>query len=544
MAQSAEGRRAGPLYFSDKTTLSEESPAGPEWQRLLAQDREHVWHPYGGLPAASAVLPIVSAEGVRLRLADGRELIDGMSSWWCAVHGYRHPALDEAITDQLGKMAHVMFGGLTHEPAVRLAERLVQITPPGLERVFLADSGSVAVEVAIKMCLQYQRAVGHPERSRLLTVRGGYHGDTFGAMGVCDPVGGMHSLFTGILSEHIFADRPPDDLTASLPGAGTSSGTAPVGGSTFPQDERWERWAAQVRELAARHAHELAGAIVEPVAQGAGGMRFHSPACVRLMREVCDEHGMLLLADEIATGFGRTGALFACEHAGISPDVMCVGKALTGGYMTLAATLCTAEVAGAISAGEGGGLMHGPTYMANPLACAVALASLDLLATGRWRGQVERIERWLRAGLEPAREQPGVADVRVLGAIGVVQLKKNVNIAAATAAAVEHGVWLRPFADLIYTMPAYVMEREDVVNVCEAVVAARAGEGERAFGLTGTGRTAISKPCRMGYRSCTGCTSPWERSSCPTGALSERYVAHFGTCSTATSAGISARTIR
>jgi adenosylmethionine-8-amino-7-oxononanoate aminotransferase len=440
-----------------------------------------VWHPYGGLPAASAALPVVSAQGVRLRLADGRELIDGMSSWWCAVHGYRHPGLDEAITDQLGKMAHVMFGGLTHEPAVRLAERLVQIAPQGLERVFFADSGSVAVEVAIKMCLQYQRAVGRPERSRLLTVRGGYHGDTFGAMGVCDPVGGMHSLFTGILPEHLFADRPPDGFDA-------------------PQDERWERWAAQVRELAALHADELAGAIVEPVAQGAGGMRFHSPACVRLLREVCDEHGMLLVADEIATGFGRTGALFACEHAGIAPDVMCVGKALTGGYVTLAATLCTAEVAGAISAGEGGGLMHGPTYMANPLACAVGLASTGLILEdggwegeagddrgeggddrgagqiGGWRWRVQALERGLREGLEAARELPGVLDVRVLGAIGVVQLEREVDVAAATHAAVKRGVWLRPFRDLLYTMPAYVMEREDLAVVAAAVVeAARAG---------------------------------------------------------------------
>jgi adenosylmethionine-8-amino-7-oxononanoate aminotransferase len=414
-----------------------------------------VWHPYGGLPGATATLPVVSAEGVRLRLADGRELIDGMSSWWCAVHGYRHPALDRAITDQLGKMAHVMFGGLTHQPAVRLAERLVQITPPGLERVFFADSGSVAVEVAIKMCLQYQRAVGRPERSRLLTVRGGYHGDTFGAMGVCDPVGGMHSLFTGILPEHFFADRPPDGFGA-------------------PRDEHWERWAAQVRELAALHSHQLAGVIVEPVVQGAGGMRFHSPACVRLLREVCGEHGLLFVADEIATGFGRTGALFACEHAGVSPDVMCVGKALTGGYMTLAATLCTPDVASAISEGEGGGLMHGPTYMANPLACAVALASLDLLATGEWQTQVKRIEQGLRVGLEPARELPGVSDVRVLGAIGVVQQEREVDVAAATATAVEHGVWLRPFRDLIYTMPPYVISDEDLAMVTEAVVATAA----------------------------------------------------------------------
>jgi adenosylmethionine-8-amino-7-oxononanoate aminotransferase len=433
------------------------SPDLADWDGLLALDREHVWHPYGALPAAQPPLPVVAAEGVRLRLADGRELIDGMSSWWCAVHGYRHPALDGALSDQLGRMAHVMFGGLTHEPAVRLAERLVQMTPQGLERVFFADSGSVAVEVALKMCVQYQRAVGHPERTRMLTVRGGYHGDTLGAMGVCDPVGGMHSLFRGVLTEHLFAERPPDGFDA-------------------PQDARWERWAAQVRELAARHRGELAGVIVEPVAQGAGGMRFHSPACVRLLREVCDEHGLLLVADEIATGFGRTGALFACEHAGIPPDVMCVGKALTGGYLTLAATLCTAEVASAISAGEGGGLMHGPTYMANPLACAVALASLGLLATGEWRDQVARIERGLLAGLEPARELPGVADVRVLGAIGVVQLEREVDIAAASAAAVERGVWLRPFRDLLYTMPPYVIADDDLTQVAGAVVdAARAG---------------------------------------------------------------------
>jgi adenosylmethionine---8-amino-7-oxononanoate aminotransferase len=424
-----------------------------------------VWHPYGALPAAMAALPVVSARGVRLRLADGRELIDGMSSWWCAVHGYRHPVLDAAVTEQLGRMAHVMFGGLTHEPAVRLAERLVELTPAGLERVFFADSGSVAVEVAIKMALQYQRAVGGRRRRRLLTVRGGYHGDTFGAMAVCDPVGGMHSLFTGTLPEHVFAERPPDGFDAL-------------------QDPAWQRWAAQVRELAARHAEELAAVIFEPIAQGAGGMRFHSPACVALLREVCDEHGLLLIADEIATGFGRTGALFACEHAGVAPDVMCVGKALTGGYMTLAATLCTPAIADAISAGEGGGLMHGPTYMANPLACAVALASLELLCGSDggvrggehrredWRAQVRRIEGGLRAGLEPARELPGVIDVRVLGAIGVVELGREVDVARATAAGAERGVWLRPFRELIYTMPPYVIESEDLERLTAAVLAA------------------------------------------------------------------------
>ncbi|HEV3093575.1 MAG TPA: adenosylmethionine--8-amino-7-oxononanoate transaminase [Solirubrobacteraceae bacterium] len=417
---------------------------------MLAIDRERVWHPYASLPAAQPPLPVVSAEGVRLRLADGRELIDGMSSWWCAIHGYRHPRLDAAVREQLERMAHVMFGGLTHESAIRLAERLVELTPDGLERVFFADSGSVSVEVAIKMALQCQRADGRPERTRLLTWRGGYHGDTFGAMAVCDPVGGMHSMFTGALPEHIFAERPPDGFDAPLDDA----------------------WAQGVANLLERHAHELAAVIVEPVVQGAGGMRFHSPACVALLRRLCDEHGLLLILDEIATGFGRTGALFACEHAGVAPDIVCVGKALTGGYMTLAATLCTAGVADAISAGEGGALMHGPTYMANPLACSAALASLELLGEGGWRSDVVRIERGLRDGLGPARELPGVTDVRVLGAIGVVQMEREVDIAAATAAAVEHGVWLRPFRNLIYTMPPYVIGQEDLAGVTTALTAA------------------------------------------------------------------------
>ena len=416
-----------------------------------------MWHPYGALPAALAPLPVVSASGVRLKLADGRELIDGMASWWCAIHGYRHSALDEAVTDQLGLMAHVMFGGLTHEPAVRLAERLTEMAPAGLERVFFADSGSVSVEVAIKMCLQFQRARGRSDRTRLLTVRGGYHGDTFGAMAVCDPLGGMHSMFAGVLAEHVFAQRPPDGFDAGLD----------------------EAWAAQVSDLAAAHAHELAAVIVEPVVQGAGGMRFHSPECVALLRRLCDEHDLLLVLDEVATGFGRTGAMFACEHAGVAPDVMCVGKALTGGYMTLAATLCTPAVADAVSAGEGGGLMHGPTFMANPLACAVALASLELLGAGDWRGRVAAIERQLRDGLAPARELPGVADVRVLGAIGVVQLDRQVDVAAATAAAVERGVWLRPFRDLIYVMPPYVIDEVDLAKVTSAVVEAAKASAER-----------------------------------------------------------------
>jgi adenosylmethionine-8-amino-7-oxononanoate aminotransferase len=399
---------------------------------------------------------VVSAEGVRLRLADGRELIDGMSSWWSAIHGYRHPALDAAVRSQLQSMAHVMFGGLTHAPAVLLAERLLEMTPAGLQHVFFADSGSVAVEVAVKMALQYQRGIGRPRRQRLLTVRGGYHGDTFGAMALCDPVAGMHSMFASTLAQHLFAPRPPAGFDAALDRA----------------------WAGEVSELVERHAEELAAIVIEPVVQGAGGMHFYSPASLALLRELCDRHGLLLVLDEIATGFGRSGAFFACEHAAVSPDVMCVGKALTGGYLTLAATLCTSAVATSISDGEGHALMHGPTYMANPLACSVALASLDLLAHGAWRERVLGIERGLREGLEPARSLPGVIDVRVLGAIGVVQLDREVDMAGATAAAVERGVWLRPFRDLIYTMPPYVIGEDDLAAVAGGVVAA-AGVGER-----------------------------------------------------------------
>jgi adenosylmethionine-8-amino-7-oxononanoate aminotransferase len=426
-------------------------------QRTLAFDRDHIWHPYGPLPSADAPLLVDAAEGVRLRLRDGRELIDGMASWWCAIHGYRHPVLDAALEEQLAQMAHVMFGGLTHAPAVRLAERLLELAPAPLECVFFADSGSVSVEVAIKMCMQYQRACGRPRRTRLLTVRGGYHGDTLGAMAVCDPIGGMHGAFPGVLAEHVFAERPPDGFDAPLD----------------------ERWAKGVEVLFARRAGEVAAVIVEPVVQGAGGMRFHSPACVAFLRELCDEHSVLLVLDEIATGFGRTGAMFACEHARVAPDVMCVGKALTGGYMTLAATLCTRAVADVVSAGEPGALMHGPTFMANPLACAVALASLELLAGSAWRERVRAIERSLRKRLEPARALPHVAEVRTLGAIGVVQLERDVDVAAATAAAVEHGVWLRPFRDLVYTMPPYVIEEADLERVAAAIVAAAAAGAPR-----------------------------------------------------------------
>jgi adenosylmethionine---8-amino-7-oxononanoate aminotransferase len=387
---------------------------------------------------------------VRLRLADGTELIDGMASWWCAIHGYRHPVLDRAVSEQLGRVAHVMFGGLTHEPAARLAARLADWTPSGLDRVFFVDSGSVAVEVAIKMSLQYWRARGRPERHRLLTVRGGYHGDTFGAMAVCDPVGGMHTMFTDSLAQHVFADRPPPGFAAELD----------------------DDYAAHLADLVERHEDELAAIIVEPVVQGAGGMHFFSPAVVRHLRDLCDRHGVLLILDEIATGFGRTGAMFASDHAGVSADVMCVGKALSSGYLPLAATVCTGEVAAAISHGEGGALMHGPTFMANPLACAVALASTGLLADGSWQADVARIETGLTEGLSAAREVPGVVDVRVLGAIGVVQLDGPVDVAAATHAAIAEGVWLRPFRDLLYTMPPYITDDDDVARIAVAVVAA------------------------------------------------------------------------
>ncbi|WP_069817013.1 adenosylmethionine--8-amino-7-oxononanoate transaminase [Streptomyces sp. TP-A0874] len=423
-------------------------------EELLALDRQHVWHPYGPMPGRQAPLVVDSASGVRLRLAEpaeGRsELVDGMSSWWSAIHGYNHPVLNAAAHRQLERMSHVMFGGLTHEPAVRLAARLVEITPEPLSHVFLADSGSVSVEVAVKMCLQYWRSRGRPAKQRLLTWRGGYHGDTWHPMSVCDPDGGMHELWSGLLPRQVFADAPPPGFEKGLD----------------------ETYADRLRQLVARHAQELAAVVVEPVVQGAGGMRFHSPGYLRVLREACDEHDVLLVFDEIATGFGRTGELFAAEHAGVGPDVMCVGKALTGGYLTLAATLCSSEVAEGISSGEMPALAHGPTFMGNPLASAVAGASTELLLAQDWRREVNRIEAGLRAGLSGAARLPGVREVRVLGAIGVVQLDHEVDIAAATRAAVREGVWLRPFRDLIYTMPPYVTGDGDLSRVCAAVCAA------------------------------------------------------------------------
>lgn len=422
------------------------SPATPE--QLLAYDREHVWHPYTSMTEPTPVRLVTGADGCRLTLADGRDVIDGMSSWWAAIHGYRHPALDAALKGQADDFAHVMFGGLTHEPAIRLAQRLVEITPTGLEHVFLADSGSVSVEVALKMALQYQRGAGRPERTRMLTVRGGYHGDTCGCMGVCDPDNGMHTMFRGFVADHVFADQPPTD------------------------EDGVPAWADSFRKLADSHAHELAGIVVEPLLQGAGGMYVYPAACLRVMREVADEHGLVLVLDEIATGFGRTGTLFAADAAGVVPDIMCVGKALTGGYLSLAAAICTPAVARGLSASESGVLMHGPTYMGNPLACAVALANLDLLGTGDWKSDVERINGRLDAGLAPCRDLPGIADVRTIGAVGVADLDHPVDVAAATEAALDAGVWLRPFRNLIYTMPPYVCTDDEIDRICAAVLAA------------------------------------------------------------------------
>ena len=419
---------------------------------LLELDAQHVWHPYAPMPAKVPSLLVAEASGVRLKLADGRELVDGMSSWWAAIHGYRNPVLDAALAEQAKRVSHVMFGGLTHEPAITLAKTLVDLTPDGLEHVFLCDSGSVSVEVAAKMCLQYQRSRGKPEKRRLLTWRGGYHGDTFTPMSVCDPEGGMHSLWRGVLPEQIFVPAPPS-------------------GFDTPLDTSYVDILAVEIEA---HKEEVAAVIVEPVVQGAGGMRFHHPGYLRALRELTEAHDVLLIFDEIATGFGRTGAFFAAEHAGVTPDVLCLGKALTGGYLSMAAALCTPEVAAGISRGALPVLAHGPTFMGNPLASAVANASLGLLAQGTWRVDVARIEAGLRNGLAPARETPAVADVRVLGGIGVLQLDHPVDMAVATEVATEHGVWLRPFRDLVYAMPPYVIGDDDLALVTRAMLAVAA----------------------------------------------------------------------
>ena len=418
----------------------------------LNYDREHVWHPYSSMTDPGHTWPVISASGVRLKLQDGRELIDGMSSWWCTVHGYNHPVLNAALNEQAERMSHVMFGGLTHGPAIELARRLVALTPDGLEKVFIADSGSVSVEVAIKMAIQYQHARGETTRTRLLALERGYHGDTLGAMSVCDPKRGMHHLFSGILPEQFFVPAPQTRF-----------------------EEEWNPDdISPLRACLEKNHKSIAALILEPVVQGAGGMRFYHPEYLRQARALCDEFGVLLIADEIATGFGRSGKLFACEYAGISPDIMCVGKAITGGYMTLAATLATTEVAETISRGEAGCFMHGPTFMANPLACRVACASLDLLMENNWKEQVSGIEHGLKTGLSRASELNGVADVRVLGAIGVIELKDPVDVKRLQPACVDRGIWVRPFAHNFYVMPPYIMRDGDLAYLTSNMVGALA----------------------------------------------------------------------
>ncbi|MGY0638048.1 MAG: adenosylmethionine--8-amino-7-oxononanoate transaminase, partial [Paraglaciecola chathamensis] len=416
-------------------------------QANLAFDQQHIWHPYTSALDPLPCYQVSGAQGVHIHLATGEALIDGCSSWWTAIHGYNRPELNQAAKVQIDKFSHVMFGGLTHQPAIDVCRKLIEMTPSGLERVFLADSGSVSVEVAMKMALQYWACQGSPNKHKFITPRNGYHGDTFAAMSVCDPVNGMHSLFTDALAQQIFAPAPQTRFA-----------------QTWNEDD-----IAPLEELIQRHHNELAALVLEPVVQNAGGMRIYHPEYLKRARQICDDYGLLLICDEIATGFGRTGKLFACEHADISPDIMCVGKALTGGYVTLAATICTEDVAQGICQGNPGVFMHGPTYMGNPLACAIANASLDIIATGEWQQQVANIERQLTEQLSRCSELEAVADVRVIGAIGVVECKSAVDVATLQRKFVAAGVWIRPFGKLVYIMPPYIIQPKELSLLTQAI---------------------------------------------------------------------------